>query len=152
MIRRPPRSTRTDTLFPYTTLFRSFLDLLAELRIGERAARGLRGAAEHRGDEEHGKQDAAPDHHALHPGVALRLLVVLHSESFLSPAHIAKLIQQDRIIGLNDNEAIRAFYALSGAAPRKCATSPLRGRDRSAERRVGKECVSTCRSRWSPYR
>src|SRR3546814_3564974 len=25
MIRRPPRSTRTDTLFPYTTLFRSHL-------------------------------------------------------------------------------------------------------------------------------
>src|SRR3546814_9687341 len=25
MIRRPPRSTRTDTLFPYTTLFRSFI-------------------------------------------------------------------------------------------------------------------------------
>src|SRR3546814_15668791 len=28
MIRRPPRSTRTDTLFPYTTLFRSVLDAL----------------------------------------------------------------------------------------------------------------------------
>src|SRR3546814_14736923 len=27
MIRRPPRSTRTDTLFPYTTLFRSLADL-----------------------------------------------------------------------------------------------------------------------------
>src|SRR3546814_3779587 len=27
MIRRPPRSTRTDTLFPYTTLFRSSLTL-----------------------------------------------------------------------------------------------------------------------------
>src|SRR3546814_8183574 len=27
MIRRPPRSTRTDTLFPYTTLFRSHGDL-----------------------------------------------------------------------------------------------------------------------------
>src|SRR3546814_18671988 len=27
MIRRPPRSTRTDTLFPYTTLFRSSKDL-----------------------------------------------------------------------------------------------------------------------------
>src|SRR3546814_1056796 len=26
MIRRPPRSTRTDTLFPYTTLFRSYPD------------------------------------------------------------------------------------------------------------------------------
>src|SRR3546814_13444604 len=27
----------------------------------------------------------------------------------------------------------------------------LRRNDRSEERRVGKECVSTCRSRWSPY-
>src|SRR3546814_11423480 len=27
MIRRPPRSTRTDTLFPYTTLFRSMMAL-----------------------------------------------------------------------------------------------------------------------------
>src|SRR3546814_15046428 len=26
-----------------------------------------------------------------------------------------------------------------------------RGHERSEERRVGKECVSTCRSRWSPY-
>src|SRR3546814_17124710 len=26
MIRRPPRSTRTDTLFPYTTLFRSYIN------------------------------------------------------------------------------------------------------------------------------
>src|SRR3546814_11950968 len=26
MLRRPPRSTRTDTLFPYTTLFRSLVD------------------------------------------------------------------------------------------------------------------------------
>src|SRR3546814_7233294 len=29
MIRRPPRSTRTDTLFPYTTLFRSIKELTA---------------------------------------------------------------------------------------------------------------------------
>src|SRR3546814_13709490 len=28
MIRRPPRSTRTDTLFPYTTLFRSTVSLM----------------------------------------------------------------------------------------------------------------------------
>src|SRR3546814_2789627 len=32
MIRRPPRSTRTDTLFPYTTLFRSDQDGIAEGR------------------------------------------------------------------------------------------------------------------------
>src|SRR3546814_18667163 len=31
MIRLPPRSTRTDTLFPYTTLFRSFTDLSKDL-------------------------------------------------------------------------------------------------------------------------
>src|SRR3546814_5385485 len=40
MIRRPPRSTRTDTLFPYTTLFRSpalirFSAGLAPLRLHE---------------------------------------------------------------------------------------------------------------------
>src|SRR3546814_5595489 len=34
MIRRPPRSTRTDTLFPYTTLFRS-----SRLRLVNAAAR-----------------------------------------------------------------------------------------------------------------
>src|SRR3546814_9696575 len=35
MIRRPPRSTRTDTLFPYTTLFRSFgLINLLRFRFG----------------------------------------------------------------------------------------------------------------------
>src|SRR3546814_7368959 len=31
MIRRPPRSTRTDTLFPYTTLFRSMVRLRERL-------------------------------------------------------------------------------------------------------------------------
>src|SRR3546814_1966660 len=34
MIRRPPRSTRTDTLFPYTTLFRSIVEQLAQ-RYGD---------------------------------------------------------------------------------------------------------------------
>src|SRR3546814_17289060 len=38
MIRRPPRSTRTDTLFPYTTLFRS-------LRSQEHGSRALASAA-----------------------------------------------------------------------------------------------------------
>src|SRR3546814_4255704 len=32
MIRRPPRSTRTDTLVPYTTLFRSVIDALGVKR------------------------------------------------------------------------------------------------------------------------
>src|SRR3546814_11169442 len=42
MIRRPPRSTRTDTLFPYTTLFRSGVDVLAEQRDLPRPARDQR--------------------------------------------------------------------------------------------------------------
>src|SRR3546814_18878048 len=39
MIRRPPRSTRTDTLFPYTTLFRSVA--MARPRLLRRALRNL---------------------------------------------------------------------------------------------------------------
>src|SRR3546814_10916057 len=52
MIRLPPRSTRTDTLFPYTTLFRSILgfhvdeienDDAAEIAQSQRARNRLRG-------------------------------------------------------------------------------------------------------------
>src|SRR3546814_11443390 len=45
---------------------------------------------------------------------------------------------------LQDGEAIAAFEA------KHRASQPWLFRDRSEERRVGKECVSTCRSRWSP--
>src|SRR3546814_9505265 len=41
MIRRPPRSTRTDTLFPYTTLFRS-AGATATRRLGEDGSREIR--------------------------------------------------------------------------------------------------------------
>src|SRR3546814_3632354 len=40
MIRRPPRSTRTDTLFPYTTLFRSLDAVVAFQPLDDRAWRG----------------------------------------------------------------------------------------------------------------
>src|SRR3546814_15101419 len=60
MIRRPPRSTRTDTLFPYTTLFRSpgAQRRIAGRRFGQlRPARPDRGAAmgagQYRRSEEH---------------------------------------------------------------------------------------------------
>src|SRR3546814_19364228 len=46
MIRRPPRSTRTDPLFPYTTLFRS-LALVAD--DGHRQRPALPGVADHVG-------------------------------------------------------------------------------------------------------
>src|SRR3546814_19272712 len=44
--------------------------------------------------------------------------------------------------------------AVSAAADNNCRLKRLRKNtknSRSEERRVGKECVSTCRSRWSPY-
>src|SRR3546814_8965201 len=42
---------------------------------------------------------------------------------------------------------------LAGAvsAVRRACAFPLDSEPRSEERRVGTECVSTCRSRWSPY-
>src|SRR3546814_6077949 len=54
MIRRPPRSTRTDTLFPYTTLFRS-KNRAGTGRIAFRASRIRGTAAVRRGarSEEH---------------------------------------------------------------------------------------------------
>src|SRR3546814_5008880 len=73
MIRRPPRSTRTDTLFPYTTLFRSKIAVLRNSRGGDdpdilRAARtcldaGAHGITVHpRPDARHTRED---DVHAL---------------------------------------------------------------------------------------
>src|SRR3546814_11547745 len=50
MIRRPPRSTRTDTLFPYTTLFRSQVFKGKLTDVQRRATEGfLRGKAVHEG-------------------------------------------------------------------------------------------------------
>src|SRR3546814_6049815 len=64
MIRRPPRSTRTDTLFPYTTLFRS-----GRGRSGRRGHLGQHRAAANpeaqrfagrrRGDQDHGLAEVA---------------------------------------------------------------------------------------------
>src|SRR3546814_2438887 len=44
MIRRPPRSTRTDTLFPYTTLFRSRAVRLEPCQLARHSRAGRRGA------------------------------------------------------------------------------------------------------------
>src|SRR3546814_2996586 len=50
IIRRPPRSTRTDTLFPYTTLFRS---IVVERGVLELKRLGLVPAIERRLDQQH---------------------------------------------------------------------------------------------------
>src|SRR3546814_18780231 len=51
-IRRPPRSTRTDTLFPYTTLFRSG-DIAAAVAVVRYAERDIRAVLRTVGAEVH---------------------------------------------------------------------------------------------------
>ena len=54
---------------------------------------------------------------------------------------LSKLLQED------DLEVRTKFYHFFTA----CYTIEMSLLSRSEERRVGKECVTTCRSRWSPY-
>src|SRR3546814_10596679 len=54
----------------------------------------------------------------------------------------------------SDLTATRAWERMSSHQKGRVVSQipgALRSRSRSEERRVGKECVSTCRSRWSPY-
>src|SRR3546814_2653019 len=65
MIRRPPRSTRTDTLFPYTTLFRSHLPPLPPARreggLGRNAGEPRRRATRRRCGKRGSRRDAGRD-------------------------------------------------------------------------------------------
>src|SRR3546814_13168313 len=91
MIRRPPRSTRTDTLFPYTTLFRSGRTDRAGLHAHP-ADRDL----DHRGLRRHARLVSPPlrmgvdrvhhrrDHRAVAPGMAA-LSRRLHPVAAVSP-------------------------------------------------------------------
>src|SRR3546814_14153788 len=62
----------------------------------------------------------------------LRLQHILSAESYRFPEIFAQAYDQ-------------------GTVPTLKFLADLLRRHRSEERRVGKECVSTCRSRWSPY-
>src|SRR3546814_15568353 len=110
MIRRPPRSTRTDTRFPYTTLFRSTSGfILLPLDLRSRYGLAVLGII----------ITATPGTLWMQYDSARSVLLV----------HVLDLVDEAAWIRL-----IKQRYE----------------RLRSEERRVGKECVSTCRSRWSP--
>src|SRR3546814_21046008 len=114
MIRRPPRSTRTDTLFPYTTLFRS-------VRIA-----------------------------------LLRKMLIKNSEIAVSACF--SFIQENRS-KRRENVKVSTWKDRGTAiAPKNdppahsflvCSQCEL-NTFRSAGRRVGKEFLSTCRSRGAP--
>src|SRR3546814_962785 len=61
MIRRPPRSTRTDTLFPYTTLFRSSSDLALHQRRGQPSLVCLTSQEFRKGVYYHGRRSSKAD-------------------------------------------------------------------------------------------
>src|SRR3546814_16516436 len=102
MIRRPPRSTRTDTLLPYTTLCRSILPWR-----GRRT--DLRDCAMTKTDSK---------------AIATLLLAAVDLRERLAFG----------MFRVDNPQASKTDFDAS----------------RSEERRVGKECVSTCRSRCPP--
>src|SRR3546814_18958307 len=67
MIRRPPRFTRTATLFPYTTLFRSIM-FRQTAKLAEPAELGVGQAVDHpvRHAPGHRRTDAKPDQPRTH--------------------------------------------------------------------------------------
>src|SRR3546814_2958619 len=73
MLRRPPRSTRTDTLFPYTTLFRSLCALLY-VAGGPRPALLRVSSGFHGGDARH-RPVGQPDPDRLLLGIDQPLLL-----------------------------------------------------------------------------
>src|SRR3546814_19903540 len=121
MIRRPPRSTRTDTLFPYTTLFRSgrrfFHRLVARIEPVRPAA---------------GVDQLAADRARV---VAAHVV----GDAVGRDETVAVAVAVDVVVA-----------AVAGAGPGVPHAFAVLAPDRSEERRGGKECVSTCRSRWLP--
>src|SRR3546814_12458423 len=136
MIRRPPRSTRTDTLFPYTTLFRS---------------RGGVGVI------------VEPVVVGLEP--ELRLAFGLERDPRVEG--VVEKAEQRRVLrrrrrrlghrrGGSDGERPYRHQHQGNCethenSPGECVACSPCLLWRSEARRVGKVCVSTCISRWSPY-
>src|SRR3546814_16573243 len=156
MIERPPRSTRTATHFPYTPLFRPPQEeegpprvhprpphaRIGRHRAGREARRerrrravlagrrrrpgGIAGGIDLSGSGRHGRFPA------LQRGAGMKIL------------YFAWLRQRA-------GTAEETVEPPAGVTDVAGLLDWLRSRGpRSEERRVGKECVSTCRSRWSP--
>src|SRR3546814_17246309 len=144
MRRRPPKSTRTDTLFPYTTLFRS------PLRRGGRPARRPQSDQHRRRDGDHRPQPR-PDPTARHrPDQRLRgLSAGAAGPEAGRPDH---LVLRDALMNHYEyDEEASAAWRMDVVHEVDDSHTPVsRWVDaRSAERRVGTECVSTFRSRGS---
>src|SRR3546814_19316560 len=83
MIRRPPRSTRTDTLFPYTTLFRSGVQAHSVVHRNPRARRPATPSASPRI-----RADAPPPHRADALGEELGAALIRPGRGEIGRAHV----------------------------------------------------------------
>src|SRR3546814_13773910 len=123
MLRRPPGSPLTHTFFPFPTLFRSG-DVQRRLRFDVVKGKGV--------------------------FVLVNLLArqLAAQDAREDVAVVIGLGGVDRHRGLR----LVAWACLLGAGGLfGVARGTVAAAERSEERRVGKECVSTCSSRWSPY-
>src|SRR3546814_16874877 len=123
MIRRPPRSTRTDTLFPYTTLFRSATKTDTPLRD-------------------------------VPQSITVVTEQLIRDQAMQGIGDVVRYVPGIGIAQGEGNRDAPIFRGNSSTAD--FFVDGVRDdlpyfRDRSEERRVGKEGVSTCKSRWSPY-
>src|SRR3546814_10536282 len=141
MIRRPPRSTRTDTLFPYTTLFRSRAALGDLQRPAVRAACYELGELHRLGGEldaaEEAYFEASRRGHDPRPGLSLlRLLQGRTEEAWSSlvgqpgasgPGHQAELLAATVEVALVSGRLDEARSAADqlGDTARRCGTDHL---------------------------
>src|SRR3546814_11953311 len=123
MLRRPPRSTRTDTLFPYTTLFRSHKSGESQRLI----------------------------HESPHRFVAFRRATILRGLHRLTDKFkdMCSVLLVVLAFGkcIEDPNTFRDWPRIIQIACREKMLNLGTSQTRSEERRVGKEGVSTCRSR-----
>src|SRR3546814_16187664 len=113
MIRRPPRSTRTDTLFPYTTLFRSRLVEGRPPAIGPRRAE--RGRRQH---PERARDRPCP----VRQDVAEGVLGDDHVELFRIANQLQSTVVDQHVAQIEVREFLGADPGRALAPPRAIAT------------------------------
>src|SRR3546814_18516660 len=139
MIRLPPRSTRTDTLFPYTTLFRSLVHLADEvlehfLGVGEVGD----DAVLHRPDRGDSARRAAE--HLLGLGTDRRDRAVARAGTVLAHRDHGRLVEHDALPAAEEEGVGRA----------EVDRQVVGEQARMEESREGTECVRTCNYWWWP--
>src|SRR3546814_18539545 len=140
MIRRPPRSTRTDTLFPYTTLFRSDLapEALALLHDYQLAYAGKTPT----------EQSIIELCRELDPAAIIVRYGKVGAAAMDAAPSLRVISKHGRGTDTIDKAAAQARHIAVAAAVGANAAAVV-AQARSAERRLGKECVSTCQPRWA---